>query len=406
MTALMSKLNPAAGQVVLKPRKSGPFFARHPWVLDASVQNVVGEPPDGAAVDLVTDKGQFVARGIFNGQSRIRVRLYTWCPDTQLDDALWKSRLELALALRRQLGYTALDDACRLVFSEADGLSGLIVDRYGPDLVIQLTARAMAQRIDSLAAMLTELANPRGILVRTDRQIAQTEGFEPRDGLLSGQPADRTTTIQQHDVTYQVDFREGQKTGFYLDQRDNRLAAARYLAGRRVLDVCCYTGAFGLTALRHGPAREVVGIDASAKAVAAATANAELNGLSGRTSFQIGDCFEALEQAASAGERFDAVILDPPRFAGSRRVLEQALSAYHRLNRLAVSVLQPAGILVTCSCSGHVTREHFRDMLAGVSQRTGRDIQILEQRAAAPDHPAIASCPETEYLKCLICRVL
>ena len=402
----MTEFNPDNGQVVLKPRKSGPFFARHPWVLDASVQNVVGDPPDGAAVDLVTDKGQFVARGIYNSHSRIRVRLYSWTAGTPLDDALWRGRLDLALALRRQLGYTAQDDACRLVFSEADSLSGLIVDRYGEDLVVQLTARAMAQRLDSLTDLLVELAQPRGILVRTDRQIAQTEGFEPRDGVLWGQPADGTTTIRQHGVVFHVDFREGQKTGFYLDQRENRLAAARYLAGRRVLDVCCYSGAFGLTALRHGPARELVGIDASAKAVAAASVNAELNGLSERAVFRVGDCFEALEQAATAGERFDAVILDPPRFAGSRRVVEQALAAYHRLNRLAVRVLEPAGILVTCSCSGHVTREDFRDMLAGVSQRTGRDIQVLEQRAAAPDHPAIASCPETEYLKCLVCRVL
>jgi 23S rRNA (cytosine1962-C5)-methyltransferase len=242
--------------------------------------------------------------------------------------------------------------------------------------------------------------------VRTDKQIAQTEGFTPRDGALWGQPADGATTIRQHDVTYQVDFREGQKTGFYLDQRENRLAAARYLAGRRVLDVCCYTGAFGLTALRHGQARELLGIDTSGKAIAAAQANAELNRLADRARFEVGDCFDALEKAASAGQRYDAVILDPPRFAGSRRVLEQALSAYHRLNRLAISVLEPRGILITCSCSGHVTRELFADILSGVSQRTGRDIQVLEARAAAPDHPAIVSCPETEYLKCFICRVL
>ena len=186
MTARMTEFNPAAGQVVLKPRKSGPFFARHPWVLDASVQNVVGEPSDGAVVDLMTDKGQFVARGIYNSQSRIRVRLYSWSANTPLDDAFWRQRLESALSLRRQLGYTATDDACRLVFSEADALSGLIVDRYGQDLVIQLTARAMAERLDSLLALLVELANPRGILVRTDRQIAQTEGFQPRDGRALG----------------------------------------------------------------------------------------------------------------------------------------------------------------------------------------------------------------------------
>jgi 23S rRNA (cytosine1962-C5)-methyltransferase len=402
----MNDLQVVAGQVTLKPRKSGPFFARHPWVLDASVARVAGEPQDGQVVDLLTDKGQFIARGIYNSQSRIRVRLYSWSPDTVLDDSFWRHRLTTAMALRLAIGYDAADDACRLVFSEADGLSGLIVDRYGPDLVLQLTARALAVRLDRLVPLLVELAQPRGILVRTDRQIAQTEAFEPRDGVLWGQPADAVTTIRQHDVVYRVDFREGQKTGFYLDQRENRRAAARYLAGHRVLDVCCYSGAFGLTALRHGPAREVVGIDASAKAVAAAQVNVELNGLADRARFEIGDCFETLDQLAAAGERFDSVILDPPRFAGSRRVLEQALSAYHRLNRLALAVLKPGGILVTCSCSGHVTREHFRDLLAGVAQRTGREMQILEQRSAAPDHPVTTACPETEYLKCFICRVL
>ncbi|MHB1037385.1 MAG: class I SAM-dependent rRNA methyltransferase [Pirellulales bacterium] len=392
-------------QVILKPRKSRPFFGRHPWVLDTAIDRVEGEPADGDAVDLVSDKGKFVARGIFNGKSRIRVRLYTWNATEPLDEAFWRQRIEMALRLRSDLGYDDPEGVARLIFSEGDGLSGLIVDRYANYLAVQVTAQAIAVRLPQIVPMLVELAHPRGIVLRSERGVVQAEGLELRDGLHWGQMPEGPVFVTDQGLRYGIDLAEGQKTGFYLDQRENRRAAAGYLRGRRVLDAFCYSGGFALAASRLGGAREVLAIDSSAKAIALGQANAELNGVA-NVRFETQNCFNALESLLAAGERFGAVVLDPPKFARSRQAVNEALRAYHWLNRLAVDLLEPGGILVTCSCSGHVLREDYLMMLAGVSQHTRRDIQILEQRGAAPDHPIAATCLETEYLKCFICRVM
>jgi 23S rRNA (cytosine1962-C5)-methyltransferase len=392
-------------EVWLKPRKVRPFFGRHPWVLDSAIARVEGQVVDGDVVDLISDKGRFVARGLFNSKSRIRVRLYSWNAAEPLDDAFWRRRLEVAVALRRDLGYDDASGAARLVFSEADGLSGLIVDRYGEYLAVQATALAMAERLASLTPMLVELLHPRGIVLRNERGLAQVEGIHLAEGLHWGQMPDGPVFTEEHGLRYGVDLREGQKTGFYLDQRENRRAAAGYCRGRRVLDLFCYSGGFGLAALKLGGAREVLAVDGSQKALALARANAELNGVS-NIHFEQGDGFETLDALRTAGKRFGAIVLDPPKFARSRAALDDALMAYHRLNRSAAELLEPGGILVTCSCSGHVTREDFLHMLAGVAQRSGRDIQVLEQHGAAPDHPVSASCLESEYLKCFICRVV
>ncbi|MBN2580733.1 MAG: class I SAM-dependent rRNA methyltransferase [Pirellulales bacterium] len=390
-------------RVVLKPGKSKPFYARHPWVLDSAVARIEGDPADGAAVDLFSEKEKFIARGIVNGRSRIRVRLYTWDPGEPLDDAFWRWRLERAVRLRQVLGYDDPQGAARLVFSEGDGLSGLIVDRYAEYLALRPTALAVAQRLPQWMPMLLELTGAQGAVLRCEPGIARTEGVDLADGPCAGRVPPETIEIRDHGLRYAVDLGGGQKTGFYLDQRENRAAAARYLRGRRVLDVFCYTGGFALTAAALGGAREVLGVDSSRQAVALAEQNARRNGLSG-VRFQVGEAFEILEQLAGAGERFGAVIVDPPKFARSRRALPEALRAYHWLNRLALSVLEPDGILVTCSCSGHVSREDFFHVLVGVAQQTRRSVQILEQRGAAPDHPILSSCPESEYLKCFICR--
>ncbi|MEX2560887.1 MAG: class I SAM-dependent rRNA methyltransferase, partial [Pirellulales bacterium] len=226
-----------------------------------------------------------------------------------------------------------------------------------------------------------------------------------RDPDPTPDPIDGPVFISEHGIRYGVDLEAGQKTGFYLDQRDNRKAAAGYVQGRRLLDLFCYSGGFALCGKLLGGAAEVWGIDTSAKAIALAKANAELNGAS-QVRFDVGDVFQSLESLLSENQRFGAVVLDPPKFARNRQAVDQALRAYHQLNRMAVELLEPDGILVTCSCSGHVSREDFLHLLAGVSQRTGRQIQVLEQRGAAADHPVSATCLETEYLKCFICRVV
>jgi 23S rRNA (cytosine1962-C5)-methyltransferase len=394
----------AVARVILKPRKARPFYGRHPWVLDSAIARVDGSVEDGDVVDLVTDAGKFIARGIVNGRSRIRVRLYTWDNRQALDPAFWAEKLRTAIALRVQLGLYRPDGAARLVFSEADGISGLIVDRYGPWLSVQVTALGMARRLDELCGLLVDLVQPRGIFVRTEKGVASAEGIELRDGLHWGEAPDGPVFIVENDLRYGIDLAEGQKTGFYLDQRDNRRVAAGYCRDRRVLDMFSYSGGFALNAAVHGGAREVWGFDSSHKAVALAKANAELNGVT-IARFDEADGFKALESLAAEGERFGVVILDPPKFARSRQSVDDALRAYHRLNRLAVDVLEPGGILVTCSCSGHVTREDMLYMLLGVAEQTHRDIQVLETRGAAPDHPLSVTCLEGEYLKCLICRV-
>ncbi|MBX3414495.1 MAG: class I SAM-dependent rRNA methyltransferase [Pirellulales bacterium] len=391
--------------VVLKPRKAAPFFGRHPWVLDSAIARLDGTPADGDAVDLVTDQGKWIARGLFNSRSRIRVRLYTWDVQESLDESFWRRRLSTAIAWRRRLGYDAPEGAARLVFSEADGLSGLVVDRFANYLSIQVTSLGIASRLDTLAPILAELTGAQAAVVRSEKGVAKLEGLEYMDRTLFGTTPSGPIFITENGLRYGVDLTEGQKTGFYVDQRENRLAAARYLSGRRVLDAFCYSGGFSLAAVVHGGATETLGIDASEKAIALARANAELNGVS-KSQFLAGDGFDTLANLCAEGRRFGGVILDPPKFARSRGTVNDALRAYHRLNRLAVGMLEPGGILVTCSCSGHVTREDFLYMLAGVAQKSERDIQILEQRGAAPDHPTSATCLETEYLKCFICRVV
>ena len=324
-------------RVLLKPRKARPFFGRHPWVLDSAIDRIEGSPADGDVVELCSDKAEFIARGIFNGRSRIHVRLYSWNEAESLDDAFWRRRLETALALRSVLGYDLPDGAARLVFSEGDGLSGLVVDRYGDWLVVQVTALAMAVRLPQIVPMLVELARPQGILLRTERDIVRAEGLELSPGLAWGRMPDAPLAIVDQGLRYGVDLAEGQKTGLYLDQRENRAAAARYMRGRRVLDMFCYTGGFSLAAAL-GKAREVLGYDSSQRAVAQARDNAERNGLD-NLRFESGDTFETLQALKSAGERFDGVVLDPPKFARNRAGVDDALRAYARLNRLALDVL-------------------------------------------------------------------
>jgi 23S rRNA (cytosine1962-C5)-methyltransferase len=392
-------------KVILKPRKSRPFYARHPWVLDSAIERIEGRTADGDVVDLLNEKGKFIARGFINSLSRIRVRLYSWNSAETLDEAFWRRRLETAIRWRRELGYDDPRGAARLVFSEGDCLSGLIVDRYAEYLAVQATSLGMALRLPQIAPILLELTGAKGIVLRTEKGIKQAEGLELRDGPYLGETPSGAIEILENGLRYAVDLSEGQKTGCYLDQRENRKAAAGYLRGRRVLDMFCYNGGFSLAAAALGGAAEILGIDASAKAVAAAEHNAQINGVA-NVRFQAGDAFHSLEQLAQTGEIFQAVILDPPKFARSRSSLAEALRAYHWLNRLALKVLAPGGILVTCSCSGHVARQDFAEMLIGVSQQSHRDVQILEQRGAAPDHPVLTSCGEGEYLKCFICRVL
>lgn len=391
-------------RVVLRPRRARPFFGRHPWVFAGAIERVEGEPADGAVVDLYSHADTFIARGLYNSRSKIRVRLYSWSAAVALDDSFFRARLEKALRLRRDILH--LDGpgrACRLVFSEADGLSGLTVDRYDQWLTVQFTSLGMAQRRDLLADLFMELVQPQGIYVRTERGIGQLEGLELHDGCLRGEIPPDPVLIEEDGLRFGVNLTAGQKTGFYLDQRDNRRRVGELAAGRRVLDAFCYTGGFGLYAARAG-ASAVVGIDASEPALELARANAHHNGLD-KITFVRDSVFDRLESLVQAGERFGLVVLDPPKFARAEHAVEEALRGYRQLQTQALRLLEPDGILVTCCCSGLITREMLLDLLAQLAAETKRNIQVLECRGQAADHPVAATCPETSYLKCLICRV-
>ena len=391
--------------VFVKPKRARPFFGRHPWVLESAVLRVEGDPAAGDVVDLVTHDGQFIGRGLFNPASRLRVRLYGFSADEPLDGSFWETRLEAAVALRRQLGLLGSRSACRLVNSEGDGLSGLIVDRYADFLAVQPTALAVGERLEPICDVLQQLLQPRGILLRgAERGLGKLEGLHLADRQLRGTGPEGPVFIEEHGLKFGIDLAEGQKTGSYLDQRENRQAVARYAAGRRVLDMFCYGGGFGVAAAVSGKATAVLSVDSSAKAVALARANAQLNAATTMLVEQA-DAFEKLAALREAGDRFGMVVLDPPKFARSRASASDALRAYHRINRLAVELLEPGGTLVTCSCSGAISREDFMMMLSGVAERSNRMLQLLECRGAAADHPVNLHCLEGEYLKCVIAQV-
>ena len=402
----MSSPSPASDSPIplaVKPSRQFPFVARHPWVHLGSLGRDGADLAAGQEVDLTTSDGQWVARGLVNPRSRLRVRLYGWDPSQRLDDDFFRRRIDQAIA-RRELGGAAdREGAQRIVFSESDGLSGLVVDRYAEYLSVQITAGALNRFREPILDHLCERLGPAGVCLRIDEKTATHEGLEKTDQWVRGEAPDQPIRYRQNGLWWLVDLLGGQKTGAYLDQAANHAEAAKYMRGRRVLDVCCYVGGFGLVAAAAG-ATEVVGVDGSERALTAAAENARANGIDS-VRFVQADFFDYLREAAERGERYDAVVLDPPRFAGSRHQLDSALRAYQKLNSSALDVLVPGGVLVTNSCSGRVSRSDFLNVLCDVARRRGRAITILESRGPAPDHPISVSCPETDYLKCLICEV-
>jgi 23S rRNA (cytosine1962-C5)-methyltransferase len=389
--------------VTLKPKRALPFFGRHPWVFAGAIDRVEGEPVDGAEVNLLSAEGDFIARGLFNSRSKIRVRLYSWEPGRALDRHFFRDRIERAVRLRDALGVRGPGRGCRLVFSEADGLSGCTVDEYAGWLTVQFTGLGIAGRRDLLADVLTEVVGPRGIYVRTEKGIGALEGLELHDGLLRGEVPPADLTIEENGLAFLVNVTEGQKTGFYHDQRDNRQAVARLAAGRRMLDAFSYSGGFGLHAAKAGAAA-VECVDASEPALSLGRRNAERNGL-GQVVFHRADVFRHLETLIKEGRRYDLLVFDPPKLARNRAALPDALRAYRQLLKHALRLSEPGGFVAFCCCTGLITPDMLTDLIAQVGGEEGRDVQILERRGAAPDHPVAASCLETAYLKCFILRV-
>lgn len=397
--------------ITLRPGRERPLRQRHPWVFSGAIAAVRGGPAPGEPIEITGPDGEWLARGFYSSTSQIRVRVATWDPEQPLDAAWLRATIARAVAGRAGLA-DGPDDTCRLVFSEADGLPGLIVDRYGPYLVVQLLTQAMAARAEAIAATLVELLAPRGIYERSDADVREKEGLLPQEGVLWGEspPARlelRPLTLPGVAVappSMLVDLLGGQKTGHYLDQAANRARVAAYCAGAELLDCFSYSGGFAVYAARAG-ARALTLIDTSAGALALARANLDLGAPDAPAELVEGDVFRVLRQYRAEGRTFDAVVLDPPKFAHSQPQIERAARGYKDINLLAMQLLRPGGVLATFSCSGLVSPDLFQKIVFGASVDARRDVQIVERLGQGPDHPVLLTFPESEYLKGLLCRV-
>ncbi len=399
--------------VVLKRGREKPVRNRHPWVFSGAVRRVEGEAQDGDLVRVTDERGSFLATGYLNRRSQIVVRLLTWDADESVNTEFWCRRLRRALTCRENLAADPLVDAYRLVHAEADGLPGLIVDRYGEWLVVQCLTLGMACRRDEIVALLADPSalglpvgsalTPTGIYARDDADVRRKEGLPLETGSVWGaEPPDRVEIVERGH-RFLVDVRRGHKTGFYLDQRDNRRRVAAYCADADVLNGFAYTGSFGVYAARLG-ARSVVNVDTSAEALALAQENLTLNGCAPQE-MVADDLFQVLRRYRDVGRSFDLVILDPPKFAASQAQVRDASRGYKDVNLLGMQLLRPGGVLATFSCSGSVSADLFQKIVFGASVDAGRDVQIVEQLAQGPDHPVLLTFPESAYLKGFLCRV-
>jgi len=392
--------------VTLRSGREKSLRHRHPWVFSGAIESLSGEPQPGEVVELRDARGAFLARGYYNAQSRIRARVLTW-EDRPVDDAFWRGRVAAAVARRAALAADAATSAYRLIHAEADLLPGLIADRYGDVVVVQvLTAgveRAREVILDALAAE----TGARRVFERSDTASRVREGLAAAVGCVRGDAvAAEAVTIVENGLRFEVNVAGGQKTGFYLDQRASRARVAAAAAGRPVLDVFCNTGGFGIAAL-HAGAASVSFLDSSAPSLQALERNLALNGLDGSEHELIhGDAFEALRSLRDGGRRFGLVVLDPPRFAVNRHQLDKAMRAYKDVNLLAMELLAPDGVLATFSCSQAVDIANFTMAVSWAGVDARRDVQILERLGQAEDHPVLVSFPESEYLKGLLCRVI
>jgi 23S rRNA (cytosine1962-C5)-methyltransferase len=390
-------------QLTLKPGRDKPVRQRHPWVFSGAVERIQGLAADGDLVRVCDAAGGFLAAGYLNRRSQIVVRLLTWDQDEAVDGAFWKRRLERAVQGRSRLIADPDTDAYRLVNAESDGLPGLILDRYGRWLVMQCLTLGIAARRDEIAAHLAGIVPAAGIYGRDDAEVRLKEGLRLESGPVRGdEPPDRVAIVELGH-RFLVDIKHGHKTGFYLDQRENRRKAAAYCDGAAVLNVFAYTGGFGVYAARAG-ALAATNMDSSADALSLAAENVALNDCASQE-MVTGDAFQVLRRYREQGRSFDVVVLDPPKFAASQAQVLPATRGYKDVNLLAMQLLRRGGVLVTFSCSGLVSADLFQKVVFGASLDARREVQVLEHLAQGPDHPVLLTFPESAYLKGLACRV-
>jgi len=373
----------------------------HPWVFSNEVAELRGVPADGDLVDVMDFRGAFLGRAYYNRRSLICARLLTRGRD-EVDVAFFARRLERALKLRESIYPGA--QAVRLVYGESDQLPGLVVDRYGDVLAVQVLTLGIEARAEMVREALVQVFRPRGVMRMADSALRALEGLPLERGVWWGE-VPQPIQVDIDGFSIEVDLHAGQKTGLYLDQRENRRRAGARAAGQSVLDLFCYQGEWSLHAARGG-ATAVLAVDSSAPALAAAKRNAERNGLVERITFRQGDCFDIVRELERSGERFGLVLLDPPALIKSRAALAAGARAYREINRAAMGLLAEGGTLVTSSCSHHLEDPLFRQVLIEAARAAKRPFRVLDWAAEAPDHPQLLSVPETHYLKCAVLQAL
>jgi 23S rRNA (cytosine1962-C5)-methyltransferase len=395
-----------AGKISLKPGREKPLLNHHPWIFSGAIARAE-DASDGDVSDVYSAGGKWVARASYNSRSQIVARVWTFTEGEQVDRDFFKRRLASSVA-RRDEAVVGADSrspqlAYRLVNAESDGLPGLVVDRYDDFLVTQFLTLGVESRKPEIVDALEELMEPRGVYERSDVEVRKKEGLPLVQGVLRGEEPPERIEIVEDDLRFQVDVKNGHKTGFYLDQRENRRRAAPYLRGE-VLNAFAYTGGFGVYSARAGAAG-VLNLDTSEGSLNLALDNFALNGYEAVAGFEPSDAFEKLREFRPQNRRFDSIVLDPPKFVSSKGQVERGLRGYKDLNLLAFQLLSPSGCLVTCSCSGLVTPELFQKVVFGAMRDAAREGQIVEKLTQAPDHPISLAFPEAEYLKGLIVRV-
>ena len=388
--------------LILRPGREKSLLRRHPWVFSGAIQRLDEDLQPGATVDILSSRGDFLARGSYSPHSQIRARVWSF-GDEPVDEAFFRRRIRTALDLRRTWNLERDTDAMRLVYAESDGLPGLVVDRYAGTLVMQsLTAGVEAWR-EVIADLLLEETGLADLFERSDADVRALEGLPPRLGWLRGGLPSPRIPIMENGLRFEADLESGHKTGFYLDQRANRREVRRLAEGREVLDCFCYSGGFSVNALAGG-ARSVLAVDVSAQALGMAQENMRRNDLpAGRLQAMEADVFQALRRFRDEGRSFDMVILDPPKFAPTAAQVERAARGYKDINLLAFKLLRPGGLLATFSCSGGVDALLFQKIVAGAALDAGVEAQIVRRLAQDIDHPVALDFPEGAYLKGLIC---
>ncbi|KFN50701.1 class I SAM-dependent rRNA methyltransferase [Arenimonas composti] len=374
--------------------------SNHPWIFQKMVEKPAAKPRPGAIVDIVDNTGVWVGRGFYNGHSRIALRVLTEDPEEQVDEAFFARRIAAAAGLRRDLlKLDATTDAWRVVHAEGDGLSGLVVDRYGDLVVVEFFSAGAFRHREWIFAALREQFPGCRFYSFAEEHVQKQESFDFR-----APPAPEPSIVSEHGLKFRATPGSGHKTGFFADQRDNREYLARFTKDARVLDICCNSGGFAIYAKARGGAAEVTGIDLDEEILEVAQKNARLN--DAKVKFVQADLFPYLRDAHARGEQWDVVVLDPAKLTRDRDQVIPALKKYNDMNKLAMQVVKPGGILLTCSCTGLVSEDEFLDMIRRAAFYSGRTVQILKVAGAGADHPVMAHVKESRYLKAVFCRVL